>query len=159
MDRQRKKWESILAKYGLSLVQLKKQDLQTRTLLPTVDFQPHQFDCELDGAWKLRALNKISYEETARFHLVSVRNYHRQVPDWALSNVCIQRLLLLIYPNLWKDYRQLRAAMLVNAMLYRYFRLLEPDSLIAADLGLTRKALKFRIHHLRTIAPKLLFDN
>jgi hypothetical protein len=156
MDRLSKKWEKKLAKYGLALSQLESQDVQMRAQPLGTGIQTYQFDSELDKPWALRILNTVAFEETKRMHLISVRDYERPIPDWALNDESLQRLIQAMYPNLHRNMKQFRRASVTISIIYRYFRVMDSPTEIASDLGISPEALKFRLARIRKLAPKLL---
>jgi hypothetical protein len=150
-----KLWEQRLSKFGLSQNQLENQDIQLCVEQPGAGIQACQFDHELDTSWKAWAVRCIALEETVRLHLVPTRTYEREIPDWVHSDIAIQRLLLFLYPDMWNNQAQYSAASYTCALLYRYFRLLEPAAMIAKDFNISREAIKARLFWLRHRAESL----
>lgn len=78
----------------------------------------------------------------AGFQIGSVRKTKKKVPDWAVSNKRIAKLLLRVFPKLATSEGQRRRAARWAAVIYLSYRAGLSDRTIADQLGGTRYSIK-----------------
>lgn len=155
----RTSWEYRLAEYGLANRQFDKKGVLCLIVNgESTGIQNHQFDRALDShAWKNDTARHVDDDELFRFHEIPVRLFPREVPTWAVNNCTLSRILLSIFPRLGDSARQRYRAGQACALIYRYYRLCEPASGIAADMGISVDGIKRRIQRVKRKAAALGF--
>ncbi len=154
-------WECRLAKHGLACRQFDKKGILCLTVSgESTGIQNHQFDRSLDShAWKNSTAQHVDDDELFRFHEIPVRLFPREVPAWAVNDHALSHILLSIFPRLALENRQRYRAGQTCSLIYRYYRLCEPASEIASDMGISVDGIKRRIQRIKRKAEALGFSN
>jgi hypothetical protein len=165
--KQHKQWERRLAQFGLANYQLKNAAIQQLGTNTGAAFPPH--DAELRGAWwgQPGLRRRYAYADLYAMHRIPAHRNLRQVPEWALNDSQCRVLLLHLYPRLLvkrnpKAVRDIRAgqglrkmAAVTALVLYRAYRQLLSDKVIAEELGVSRHAVSNRLDRLNRTAKEL----
>ena len=106
-----------------------------------------QFDPDLKTTEKDKAILRKFFDSNEPFmsghQIISpIRRPDKEVPDWALDNHEVQRILLQSFPKMHTDPRQRRSAGRWARILYLYFRVYETDSGIAEEMNMTVGAVR-----------------
>ncbi len=70
-----------------------------------------------------------------------VRQMEREVPEWAMSNEKVQRILLTAFPKMLVNKRQEKRASKWSAVIYLYYRMKLPKQVVARELGIDQVLL------------------
>jgi hypothetical protein len=176
----REQSEKALGKHGLSLQQQKLQEAPHAIFIPVLeDTQKYagatveRFDLNafakhssvlsdtsgifslLDNKDLFRGNSQKSLTRQLSFSVVRTRKYERLVPGWMWFDRQFWTVIEAIYPKwkrneLWRE----RAAK-TAAVLYRYFKVLEPTLAIAEDLGMSVRGVENTVARARKMGEQL----
>jgi len=158
IDRKLKaRWESRLARYGLSEADIRRSGTQEAgknasggAVAFDPEWQPHNM-------WKNPAQRRgYSMHDFKTFGLVPIRHAPRQVPAWAASDGHVRALLEAKYPRIHQPgTRDRRDGARMALLVYFAYRLLFSDETIAGELGIQRATVGFQLWRVKALGDKL----
>ena len=157
------KWEKRLKKAGLGIVQPMTDNSDGE--MGEVPLKPHA---------NSRVLNHAAAGEQHRIDMARLRNTvdgsegfmeghqitkvatkERVVPEWAMSNKEVQRILLMAFPKLATNPRQRKSAAIYTRIIYLYWRMKLPVTIVGREMGMDKVTLDRKIQILNRLAKGL----
>lgn len=77
--------------------------------------------------------------------IIKVRQYNREIPDWAMNDVEVRALLLRSFPKLNSSATQRALAARWASVIYMYYRMQYSHRWIAAEMGITVNTVSMTI--------------
>jgi hypothetical protein len=160
-----RKWEAILATWGLANYQLKNAGTQRLCANTEAIFSAN--DPDLSSAWWQQSAlrNRYDFRDLVAMHRVPVQRAVRKVPEWSASDIKCRILLLRLYPRLLVERRPgrdarkgrglRRMAAITALVIYRCFRQCVPARVVAEELGISPSAVSNRVDKLMLVANEL----
>lgn len=131
------KWEKRLKKRGLGLVQ------------PMTDNSEGEMLVSMSGTTDDMLALRKKVDSGDRFmdahQVTKVRSIERMIPEWAMNDKEVQRLLLLAFPKLKTRLRQRKRAGIYVRIIHLYWRMRLPYPVVAKELGISEVSLKRKI--------------
>jgi hypothetical protein len=147
------KWERRLKKYGLGVAQPMTDHSEGEMAdVPLGVNHPRGLS---EKHMRLRATIDSSDRFMDAHQITKVRSMDREIPEWALSNKEVQRILLLAFPTLKTNPRQRARASMYNRIIYLYWRMRLPYTIVAREMGMSEVLLKRKIQTLTRLAKGL----
>ena len=77
-----------------------------------------------------------------------VRSIERDIPEWAMSDAGVQRILFIAFPKLKDNPRQRAGAGVWVRVINLYYRMQLPRQVVAKELDITKEDLNHIIQHI-----------
>jgi hypothetical protein len=141
------RWEKKLKKCGLGIVQ------------PLTDNSEGEMQVVTNGRIdKMTALRK-KVDGNDRFmdahQIMKISTKEREVPEWALNDGEVQRILLVLFPS-WKTHsRQRKRAGIYARIIHLYWRMKLPETVVTREMGISKILLDRKIQTLTRTAKGL----
>lgn len=83
------------------------------------------------------------------------RMWDREIPEWAMSNAEVQRIVLSAFPKLKDNPRQAKKAGRWVRIIYLYYRMKQPHQIVAKEMKMKESTLTSTIRNISRVARGL----
>jgi len=140
-----KYWERQLKRYGLSIYQpmTDNSEGEMAESAQTTNHESLYWKASKGHRDMAHLRTTVGGEEGFMYghQITKVRKMEREIPEWALSNTEVQRILLTAFPRLKRNARQAAKAGVWARLIYLYYRMKQPRQVVARELGIDEKLL------------------
>jgi len=143
------RWEKILKARGLGISQPMTDNSEGNMAQPEPSKRSFHGNGKDMRKWDTLR-NKLDGSDgfMEGHQIMKVATKEREVPEWALSNKEVQRVLNCAFPKLKTRAAQKRKAAIWARIIYLYYRMEQPRQVVAREMDLTKEELNHYIQYI-----------
>lgn len=157
IDRElQKRWEKKLQHYGLGIDQPMTDnsdgELEQASSMPSVRGEKHP-----DHARLRTKIDSSDQFLEGGFEVKAIRSLEREIPEWALSNKEVQRVLMTAFPKLSLIEKSRKARKRINKagrwmrIIHLYYRMGLPKQIVAKELKMREGTLDTTLRNINRV--------